>query len=136
MLDAHSVITHVTAKHVAELAQEMEVGLSRMYEILGKDNPYPKCKRLIRKIAKVNIAGVGPIRADMMSLFDELLREDERDVSAAELHKEAFEAVDALLSGKSADEQIRELRELVAIAELKITGIEKLQARNNLAPVA
>jgi uncharacterized protein with ATP-grasp and redox domains len=136
MQDARSVITHATAKHVGELAQEMEVGLSRMYEILGKDNPYPKCKRLIRKIAKVNLAGVRPIKADMMALFDELLRDDDRDVTAAELHKEAFEAVDAMLSGKSADEQIQELRELVAIAQLKISGIEKLKTRGNLAPVA
>jgi hypothetical protein len=136
MQDARSVITHATAKHVSELAQEMEVSTSRMYEMLGPQCTYPKTKRLIRAIAKVNRPGVRAIKADMIALFDELLNDDDREVTAAELHKEAFEAVDAMLSGKSADDQVEELRELVAVAELKIKGIEKVKARGNLAPVA
>ena len=61
-----------------------------------------------------------------------------REVSAAQVHKEAFEAIDALLTDKPADEQKRELRELIAIAQQKIEGIERLEERQSgkLKPVA
>lgn len=84
----------------------------------------------------MNPAGVRPIKADMDALFADLLADDAAEVTAAELHKEAFEAVDAMLSGKPAGEQLKELRELIAVSQLKISGIEKLQERNGLAPVA
>lgn len=54
-----------------------------------------------------------------------------REVSAAQVHKEAFEAIDALLTDKPADEQKRELRELIAIAQQKIESIERWEERQN-----
>lgn len=126
MQDAHSVITHAAKGHVEEIAAEMEVGLRRMYEILGNDNPYPKAKRLIRKIGKFNKDGVRGIRSDLDAMFDDILGEDAREVTAAELHKEAFEAIDAMLQDKSPADQLQELRELVTVAQMKIEGIERL----------
>jgi hypothetical protein len=60
-----------------------------------------------------------------------------REVSVVEVHKEAFEAIDALLTDKPADVQKRELRELIAIAQQKIEGIERWEERQatNLRPV-
>lgn len=119
------------------MAMEMEVGQRRMYEILGKDNPYPKAKRLIRVIGKFNQRGVRAIKADLDAMFAAILGEsDAAEITASMLHKEAFEAVDALLEGKPAVEQLFELRELVAVAQQKIDGIEKLAGRNGLTPVA
>lgn len=131
MQDAHSVITHAAEGHVKAIAEEMEVSLGRMYEILGKDNPYPKAKRLIRVIGKFNRFGVREIRADLNAMFDDILDggDEAREVTAANVHKEAFEAVDAMLQGKPAAEQVRELRELIAVAEMKIEGIERITAR-------
>ncbi len=128
MQDAHSVISDAAAGHVEDLAKEMEVGTRRMYEILGKDNPYPKAKRLIRNIGKFNKHGVRQIKADMMSMFADVLEDYFQDVTAIDLHKEAFEAVDAVLQGKSAADQLKELRELIAVAEQKIEGITRLSA--------
>lgn len=135
MQDAYSVITHATVGFVERLAAEREISLRRMYEILGKDNPYPKAKRLIREIGKLNPKGVREIRADMDAMFADILGGEDREVTAAELHKEAFEAVDAMLENKSAAEQLMELRELVAVAQMKIEGIEKIEARRNLRSV-
>lgn len=130
MQDAHSVITHAAEGHVKAIAEEMEVSLGRMYEILGKDNPYPKAKRLIRVIGKFNTFGVREIRADLNAMFDDILGgSEDRKVTAACVHKEAFEAVDAMLQGKPAAEQVRELRELIAVAEMKVEGIERITAR-------
>lgn len=57
MMDSTSVISQATHGIIKELATDYEVSLSRMYEILGKDNPYPKARRLIRKIARHNQEG-------------------------------------------------------------------------------
>lgn len=62
----------------------------------------------------------------------------ECDVTAAQVHKEAFEAIDAMLTDKSPDEQKRELRELIVIAQMKIEGIERWEDRQagKIRPVA
>lgn len=136
MMDAHSVITHAAEGHVKQMAAEMEVSVQRMYEMLGNQCTYPKAKRLIRVIGKFNPAGVAEIRSDIDAMFDDILGSTEtRDVSAVELHKEAFEAIDAVLQGKSAVDQKRELRELLTVVQMKIEGIERLEARQALKAV-
>ena len=116
------------------MAREMEVGQTRMYEMLDDQCVYPKAKRLIRVIGKFNIEGVRLVKADLDAMFDELLGTSEKaEVTAALLHKEAFEAIDALLTDKPAAVCKQELRELIAVAEQKLEGIEKLEQRNGLS---
>lgn len=136
MQDAHSVITSAASGHVADMAREMEVSERRMYEMLGKQCSYPKAKRLIRVIGKFNQHGVRTIKADLDAMFEDILDDAEgREITAIELHKEAFEAVDAVLQGKSAAEQKQELRELIAVAELKIEGLDRMEQRQTLKAV-
>jgi hypothetical protein len=132
MQDAHSVITFAAKGHVENMAAEMEVRPGRMYEMLGDQCVYPKAKRLIRVIGKFNRAGVRLIQADLEAMFRDILGGDDEpaDVTVAEIHKEAFDVVDSLLSGKPAAEQKQELRELIACAALKIEAIERLEKRN------
>lgn len=128
MQDAHSVITHATSGHVPALAREMEVGERRMYEILSKDNPYPKTKRLIRNIGKFNKPGVREIKADLDAMFADILADEPAAVpSVAKIHKEAFDVIDAELEGKPAAEQKKEIRELIAVLMSKLEGIERLE---------
>lgn len=130
MQDASSVISQAAKGCVERIAERREISLSRMYEILGKDNPYPKAKVLIRDIGEFNKEGVRLIRIDMLALFDEILDEDQRETpSTSRLHKEAFEAIDAQLEGKPMSEQLAELRDLQAIVEQMIVGREKLGLR-------
>jgi hypothetical protein len=137
MKDAKCVITEATKGIVDKLADRRGITYRRMSEILGPDNPYPKAKWLITDIAEFNSHGVRLIKADVDALFDSLLgKEPCEDVTDADLNREAFEAIDAVLRGKCAADQLRELRELVAVCEKKISAIEKLQARGHLSPVA
>ncbi len=115
MLDSHNVIANVTSGMVKELAQKRDVSPRRMYEILGPDNPYPKAKELIRDIAEINQEGARLIKADIDALFDDVLTED-ADPTLEELHKEAYEAIQALLADKPRHVKEMELRELIAIA--------------------
>lgn len=125
MMDSHSVISEVTAGHVKELASEYDVTISRMYEMLGEQCNYPKTKKLIRKIAKVNPEGVWLIKADIDAMFLDLL-ESAGEVSVAELHKESTEAVQAELEGKSPSDRARELREAIATMQRQLIHVETL----------
>lgn len=130
MQDAHSVITTAAKGFVEELAKRREISMARMYEILGKDNPYPRAKVLIRDIAEVNPQGVRLIKADIDAMFADLLEPVQlKAVTTARINTEAYEAIDALLTNKCAADQKRELRELIAVCEQKIGAIDRLEAR-------
>ena len=123
MQDPKSVITAASKGHVHELAAELEVSDSRMYEILSKDNPYPKTKRLIRAIARANPAGARAIKADLDAMFRSILGDGDA-VDLAGLHKETSEAFQALISGAPRPDQLRELREAGATIQAAISRIE------------
>lgn len=125
MQDAKSVITEVAKGIAPKMAAEMEISLARMYEILGKDNPYPKAKRLIRLIGKLNPAGARLIKADLDIMFAEIFNENTEQVTVNRLHREAFEAINALMENLSVADQLRELRELIAVASRKMSLVEQ-----------
>jgi hypothetical protein len=127
MLDSHSVISQATAGIVKDIATDYDVSVQRVYEMLGPQCVYPKTKRLIRSIGRVNPDGVRLIKADMDALFAQILGESVTETpTVSKLHKEAFEAIDSLLEGKSGAEQLKELRELGAVVSQLIEGREKL----------
>lgn len=123
MMDSTLVISQATHGIIKELATDYEVSLSRMYEILGKDNPYPKARRLIRKIARHNQEGARLIKADLDTLFMDVLHEEQAP-SLEALHKESFEAVQALLADKPKCVKEMELRELIAIASSMLSSVQ------------
>lgn len=116
MLDAQSVITHATHGIVKDLASENEISLQRMYERLGDQCVYPKAKQLIRQIGRLNPQGALLIKADLDALFEAVLGE-QPEPTVEELHKEAFEAIQSVLAGKPKAVKVKELTELVAIAQ-------------------
>lgn len=127
MKDALSVITDATRGFVTKLAQRREISERRMHEQLGDQCCYPKTKLLIRDIAAVNQHGARLIKADIDALFADVLEQTEvEDISLTRLHKEAFEAIDALLADKPPAECMRELRELIAVAQQKLEGMERI----------
>jgi predicted RNA-binding protein len=124
MMDEHSVITHATRGYVEKLADIREVTPRRMYEQLGDQCCYQKTKLLIRDIARVNQAGARLIKADLDALWLDVL-EEVAEPSLEDIHREAFEAVDAILADRPAAIQETKLRELIEIAERKLEGIER-----------
>jgi hypothetical protein len=138
MKDAHSVITQATHGIVPQLAQRREISERRMHEQLGDQCCYPKAKRLIRDIAAESQAGARLIKADLDALFSAVLTPagEAREVSIQELHKEAYEAIDALLDGKDLADIQTQLRELIAVASQKLEGVEVLIARTGPRAIA
>lgn len=124
MMDSGNVISTATKRIVDKLTEDYDVSGTRMYEILGKDNPYPKAKRLIRSIARHNQTGARLIKCDLDAMFLEIL-EDVEEPSLEDIHKEAFEAVDSILRSKPASDQKTQLLELVDICQRKLEGIER-----------
>lgn len=117
------MITLAAKGHVHELAQDFEVSDSRMYEILSTNNPYPRAKRLIRAIARVNPDGARQIKADLDAMFRQILGESE-PVDLAALHKETSEALQAVLERRSVADQLQELREAEATVQSAIAAVE------------
>ena len=121
MMDSSSVITTATQGIVEGLRKEYEVSTARIYQILGEDCSYPKTKKLIRRITRLSQSGGRLIKADLDAMWAEILqREGTGRLTAADLHKEAFEAIQALLEDKSDVDKKRELRELIATASLML----------------
>lgn len=123
MMNASNVITHASHGIVAELANDYEVSLRRMYEMLGDQCVYPKAKQLIRAIARHNQDGARLIKADLDAMFAEIL-DASGEVTTAVLHREASEAVQSFLDEKSLAEKKRELTELIAAAEAMLENID------------
>lgn len=123
MREADSVITTAVNGKTAELAALFEVSEPRMYQLLSTHCHYAPAKLLIRAIAQVNPRGVRLIKADMDALFADLLVPE--DVDEVDLHREAFEAVQACLEGKSKADRKKELRELISVAQMMLEGVDR-----------
>lgn len=123
MRDSGCVIAQVVNGHGPKLAEILEVSVSRCYEILSTDNPYPKAKRLIRAIAQVNTEGCRLIKADLDAMFYDILGSD-RKACRDELRRESFEAVNAVYDNKPIAEQKQELREQIAAASKLLEELE------------
>lgn len=132
MRDSRSVITN-SIKGIAteDLAFEMDVSTTRMYEILDRDNPYPKCKQLIKAIGKHSTKGARLIKADLDTLFSNILEESPEMTTAVDLHRESFEALQCILADKPDAMKAKELRELISVAQQLLAG---LNAEDELTP--
>jgi hypothetical protein len=128
MRDAENVITDAVNGHTAELAKIFEVSEPRMYQLLSTHCSYPKAKLLIRAIGKVNPAGARLIKADMDALFADILEVSET-VTEIDLHREAFEAVQACMQCKSRADRGKELRELISVAQAMLVSMDAPNVR-------
>jgi len=129
MQDSGNVIAAATKGIIDPLAKELDVSARRMYEMLGDQCVYPKSKRLIRAIAMHSQSGARLVKADLDAMFAEILTPNNTSrLSAVDLHREAYEAVSALLENKPFAVKKSELRELIAIAQLMLEGMDRQEA--------
>jgi hypothetical protein len=117
MQNPSDVTTKAFEGLVGEVAIEIGVTDKRIYEILGRDNPYPKCWRLFNPLGRINPERLRLIRADFNARCDRILEPRRSAASVATLHKEVSEAITAILAKAGPAERRREITE--AIAELQ-----------------
>lgn len=117
MQNPSDVTTKAFEGLVGEVAIEIGVTDKRIYEILGRDNPYPKCWRLFNPLGRINPERLSLIRADFNARCDRILGPRTTSSSPATLHKEVSEAITAVLAKAPAADRRREILE--AISELQ-----------------
>lgn len=100
---------------VDEVSIELAVSDKRVYEMLSRDNPYPKLWRLLNALGRLNPSRLRLVQADFNARCRRLLV-GETVSTPATLHKELSEAIQSVLE-KTPKIQ-RKTQILEAIAEL------------------
>lgn len=116
MQNANSVMTQAFDGLVGEICVEVGITDKRLYELLGKDNPYPKLWRLLNPLGRVEFERLLIVQADFNARVARItpncgVPNDSR------LHKELTEAMQSVLDKAPKNE--RKCQILEAIAELQ-----------------
>lgn len=120
MQNPNDVTTQAFDGLVQELCTELGVTDNRLYEILGKDNPYPKLWRLLTPLGRVDADRLELVRADFNARCDRITLGRTTLATAETVHKEFSEAFQLTLKKCASNAERRQ-----AIAEA-ITELSKL----------
>lgn len=126
MKDSNCVVVQAADGHAKQLADLYDVSLTRMYEILGKDNPYPKLLKLLRTLAneRCNPAGVREIQADLNARIDRMLSPVEREPSVASIHDECADVTSAKLRGVDLQTRKKEVLQAISVLTRELKCIQ------------
>jgi hypothetical protein len=116
MQNPNSVTTQAFDGLVLEISIELGISDKRVYELLSKDNPYPKLWRLLNPLGRIEPARLRLIQADFNARCSRILDRDLIPSTGATLHRELSEAVNSVLEKAPKSQQKKEITE--AIAEL------------------
>jgi len=101
---------------VIEVSIELGITDKRVYELLGKDNPYPKLWRLLTPVGRIDYERLLLVQADFNARVARLVPHQPAPCTSR-LHKELTEAMQAVLDKSPKAE--RKCQILEAIAELQ-----------------
>ena len=116
MQNPNSAMTQAFDGYIGEIANELGITDKRIYEILGRDNPYPKLWRLLNPLGRLDFDRLLLVQADFNARVARIgLKESKPCVSKT--HKELSEAMQKIL--ENAPKHERKCEILEAIAELQ-----------------
>jgi hypothetical protein len=121
-VDSNDVVAEAATPCIKGLMIELDVKTARMYEMLSKDNPYPKLWRILRPLGRLNPDGLRLVQADFNARCEALLSQTS-PVTGAQLHKELSEAVQSSLARLPVVEQRRELTEARMIIDARLAEL-------------
>ncbi len=116
MQNPNNVTTQAFDGLVLEISIELGISDKRVYELLSKDNPYPKLWRMLTPLGRIEPARLRLIQADFNARCSRILDRDLTPSTPATLHRELSEAVNSVLEKAPKSQQKKEITE--AIAEL------------------
>jgi hypothetical protein len=117
MQNPNDVTSQAFKGHVEEVASDLAITDKRMYELLARDNPYPKFWRIATPLGRIDPNRLELIRADFNARCDRLTRGRVTPSTVESLHKEVYEAVQKVLERAPKAERRQAIVE--AIAELQ-----------------
>jgi hypothetical protein len=129
MQNPHDVTTAAFDGCVREIAIEIGVTDKRLYEILGRDNPYVKCWRIFNALGRISPDRLALIRADFEARCDRIIGREQTPPTAASIHKETSDAVQSVINGDAPAKRRKEIVE--AIAELQ-KELSRIDDRNDI----
>ena len=116
MQNPNSVITQAFDGVVLEVSNELAISDKRVYEMLGRDNPYPKAWRLFNALGRIQPDRLRLIQADFNARCSRILDKDKSVSTLTTLHKELSEVIQAAIEKAPKNQRKKEINE--AIAEL------------------
>lgn len=116
MQNPNDVTTQAFDGLVGEIAIELGISDKRVYELLGRDNYYPKLWRLLTPLGRVQADRLELVRADFNARCDRILNKNTTASTPATVHEQISQAMQKILEHAPAAERRKEIVE--AIAEL------------------
>lgn len=116
MQNPNDVTTAAFDGFVGEIALELGITDKRVYELLGRDNHYPKLWRLLTPLGRIAPGRLALVQADFNARCDRILLKDATPSTPATVHQQITEAMQAILDNSPPATRRKEIVE--AIAEL------------------
>ncbi|HUF02822.1 MAG TPA: hypothetical protein VMM38_01460 [Aridibacter sp.] len=123
MQDPNSAMTQAFDGMVKEVAIEIGVTDKRLYELLGRDNPYPKLWRMLNPLGRLNFPRLQLVQGDFNARVARLAPRD-LVATASSTHREVSEAVQAILDKAPRAERRREILEAIGELYIHLARIE------------
>jgi len=117
MQNPNSVITQAFEGLVLDVSHELAISDKRVYEMLSRDNPYPKIWRLLNALGRINPERLRLVQSDFNARCTRILGNDKSPAALASLHKEASEAIQIVIENGEKNQRKKEILE--AITELQ-----------------
>ncbi len=130
MQNPNNVTTQAFEGMFGEISIELGISDKRLYEMLGRDNPYTKTWRLLTPLGRLDPDRLELMRADFNARCDRIVGRKATPSTAATVHKEVSEAVQAIIEKAPRAERRRQITE--AIAELN-KELHKIDEGDNAA---
>ena len=97
MQNPNSVITQAFEGLVLDVSHELAISDKRVYEMLSRDNPYPKIWRLLNALGRINPERLRLVQSDFNARCTRILGNDKSPAALASLHKETSEAIQIVI---------------------------------------
>ena len=117
MQNPNSVITKAFEGLVLEVSSELAISDKRVYELLSRDNPYPKIWRLLNALGRIDTDRLRLVQADFNARCARILNTDSSKACSINLHRETSEAIQSVLEKREKNQRKKEILE--AMAELQ-----------------